>query len=219
MKLYKMFLMKQFLKKVLSLYFNLLLNELYVQTANAQVVANFLFYVELLTSLLIFPISNQRSISIPLKTLENIWFGVEMEHWMVWLGEKEVLRKKLKRNGNSYWHMFIKNSCSYISKKWKVLTYSFSKIIEKYIGNSSFLIKLHTYSLQLYLKLLKTSLHLYRFCQLLRNSYFSSFLANASPIKKPSSRLLPAKCVKNTSGRIIFFKLFLFRICFSLILL
>ena len=115
--------------------------------------------------------------------------------------------------------MFIKNSCSYISKKWKVLTYSFSKIIEKYIGNSSFLIKLHTYSLQLYLKLLKTSLHLYRFCQLLRNSYFSSFLANASPIKKPSSRLLPAKCVKNTSGRIIFFKLLLFRICFSLILL
>ena len=156
MKLYKMFLMKQFLKKVLSLYFNLLLNELYVQTANAQVVANFLFYVELLTSLLIFPISNQRFISIPLKTLENIWFGVEMEHWMVWLGEKEVLRKKLKRNGNSYWHMFIKNSCSYISKKWKVLTYSFSKIIEKYIGNSSFLIKLHTYSLQLYLKLLYT---------------------------------------------------------------
>ena len=55
--------------------------------------------------------------------------------------------------------MFIKNSCSHISKKQEVLTYSFGKIIEKYYGNSSFLIKLHTYSLQLYLKLRKTSLH------------------------------------------------------------
>ena len=157
MKLYKMFLMKQFLKKVLSLYFNLVLNELYVQTANAQVVANFLFYVELLTSLLIFPISNQRSISIPLKTLENIWFGVEMEHWMVWLGEKEVLRKTNEKKKRS--KIFIKNSCSHISKKQKVLAYSFGKIIEKYHGNSSFLMKLHTYSLQLYLKLRKTSSH------------------------------------------------------------
>ena len=92
------------------------------------------------------------------------------------------------------------------------LTYSSSKIIEKYLGNSWFLVKLQTYSLQLYLKLNFFTCMFQRFCQLLKNSYFSSFQDNVSPTKKQGSWLLLAKCVKNT-GRIISHELHFYLNC------
>ena len=33
----------------------------------------------------------------PPENIRKPLVGIEMEHWMVWLGEKEVLRKKMKK--------------------------------------------------------------------------------------------------------------------------
>ena len=51
----------------------------------------------------------------PPENIRKHLVGIEMEHWMVWLGEKEVLRKTNEKKKRS--KIFIKNSCSHISKK------------------------------------------------------------------------------------------------------
>ena len=93
-----------------------------------------------------------------------------MGRWVLWLGEKEVLRKrkfKETERATDRWSLKIAVSKSQKKKKKKkktLLTYSFSKIIEKYFRNSSFLVEFQTYSLQLYLKLNFFTCMFQRFC-------------------------------------------------------